>query len=67
MKAWQSLGPLLAAGVLLSGCQSNIEGTPATSPPSPTEPSFPTARPPPSRPAPYAHLTPPTDAQAAVS
>lgn len=45
MKAWQSLGPLLAAGVLLSGCQSNIEGTPATSPQSPTEPSFPTARP----------------------
>ncbi|GAT02666.1 hypothetical protein R4419_18785 [Mycolicibacterium fortuitum] len=57
MKAWQSLGPLLAAGVLLSGCQSNIEGTPATSPQSPTEPSFPTARPTRSSPAPLPSTT----------
>ncbi|WP_135451962.1 hypothetical protein [Mycobacterium sp. DL99] len=48
VKAWQPVGALLAVGVLLSGCQSSIEGTPSTSPQSPTEPSFPTARPSPS-------------------
>lgn len=57
VKAWQSLGALLAVGVLLSGCQSSIEGTPATSPQSPTEPSFPTARPTRSSPAPSPSTT----------
>lgn len=52
VKAWQFVSALLAAGALLSGCQSSIEGTPATSPQSPTEPSFPTARPTRSSPAP---------------
>lgn len=52
VKAWQIVSALLAAGALLSGCQSSIEGTPATSPQSPTEPSFPTARPTRSSPAP---------------
>lgn len=57
VKAWQSLSALLAAGVLLSGCQSSIEGTPSTSPQSPTEPSFPTARPTRSSPAPSPSTT----------
>lgn len=57
VKAWQSLSALLAVGVLLSGCQSSIEGTPATSPQSPTEPSFPTARPTRSSPAPSPSTT----------
>ncbi|WP_139335030.1 hypothetical protein [Mycobacterium sp. GA-1841] len=52
MKAWQSLGALLVAGALLSGCQSNVDGTPQTSPQSPTEPSYPTQRPSRSSPAP---------------
>ncbi|WP_110817584.1 hypothetical protein [Mycolicibacterium peregrinum] len=59
MKAWRSLGALLAAGALVSGCQSSIEGTPATSPQSPTEPSFPTARPTRSSPAPSPSSTAP--------
>ncbi|MEV0668987.1 hypothetical protein [Mycobacterium sp. NPDC050441] len=59
MKAWQSLGALLAVGALLSGCQSSIEGTPATSPQSPTEPSIPTARPTRSSPAPAPGTTAP--------
>ncbi|MGV9798638.1 hypothetical protein ACWDTP_11340 [Mycobacterium sp. NPDC003449] len=46
------LGCLLAAGAALVGCQSSIEGSPVTSPRSPTEPDFPTARPPRSSPAP---------------
>ncbi|OBG89308.1 hypothetical protein A5733_00080 [Mycobacterium sp. NS-7484] len=45
MKAWRFTGALLAAGVLLSGCQSSIEGTPRTGSQSLTEPDFPTARP----------------------
>ncbi len=45
VKVWQSMAALLAACSVLAGCQSSIEGTPATSPQSPTEPSFPTARP----------------------
>lgn len=45
VKATRSLSALLAAGLLLSGCQSSIDGTPRTSPQSPTEPSFPTAKP----------------------
>ena len=57
MKAWQPLGALLAAGALLSGCQSSIDGTPTTSPQSPTEPSFPTARPTRSSPAPSPSTT----------
>ncbi|MGW4096350.1 hypothetical protein [Mycobacterium sp. NPDC004974] len=57
VKAWQPVGALLAAGVLLSGCQSSIEGTPSTSPQSPTEPSFPTARPTRSSPAPSPSTT----------
>ncbi|WP_019345476.1 MULTISPECIES: hypothetical protein [Mycolicibacterium] len=57
MKAWQSLGALLAVGALLPGCQSSIDGTPATSPQSPTEPSFPTARPTRSSPVPSPSTT----------
>ncbi len=57
VKAWQSLGALLAVGALLSGCQSSIEGTPQTSPQSPTEPSFPTSRPTRSSPAPSPSTT----------
>nr|WP_243858363.1 hypothetical protein [Mycobacterium sp. DL440] len=64
MKAWQSLGALLAVGALLSGCQSSIEGTPATSPQSPTEPSFPTARPTRSSPAPSSSTTAPPSTSA---
>ncbi|MFD3038002.1 hypothetical protein ACNQR7_12660 [Mycolicibacterium senegalense] len=57
MKAWQALGALLAVGALLPGCQSSIDGTPATSPQSPTEPSFPTARPTRSSPVPSPSTT----------
>ncbi|OCB11159.1 hypothetical protein A5717_20860 [Mycolicibacterium porcinum] len=57
VKAWQPLSALLAVGALLSGCQSSIEGTPSTSPQSPTEPSFPTARPTRSSPAPSPSTT----------
>lgn len=57
VKAWQSLGALLAVGALLPGCQSSIDGTPATSPQSPTEPSFPTARPTRSSPVPSPSTT----------
>lgn len=67
VKAWQPLSALLAVGVLLSGCQSSIEGTPSTSPQSPTEPSFPTARPTRSSPAPSPSTTaaaPPSTSQA---
>ncbi|MFN6544023.1 hypothetical protein [Mycolicibacterium nivoides] len=57
VKAWQPLSALLAVGVLLAGCQSSIEGTPSASPQSPTEPSFPTARPTRSSPAPSPSTT----------
>ncbi|QZH65828.1 hypothetical protein [Mycolicibacterium farcinogenes] len=57
VKAWQSLGALLAVGALLPGCQSSIDGTPAASPQSPTEPSFPTARPTRSSPVPSPSTT----------
>ncbi|MEN4398635.1 hypothetical protein VXE65_22855 [Mycolicibacterium conceptionense] len=57
VKAWQALGALLAVGALLPGCQSSIDGTPATSPQSPTEPSFPTARPTRSSPVPSPSTT----------
>ena len=40
----------LAAGALLAGCHVGTQGTPVTSPGSPTEPSFPTSRPSTSRP-----------------
>lgn len=55
---------LLAAATLLAGCQSSIEGTPVTSGQSPTEPSFPTARPTRSSPAPprTSAATPPAGA-----
>lgn len=46
------LGCLLTASVVLAGCQSDIDGSPVTSPQSPTEPSFPAARPTRSSPAP---------------
>ncbi|MDV3129539.1 hypothetical protein M1247_31855 [Mycobacterium sp. 21AC1] len=52
MEARLLVSGLLAAGMLLAGCQSSIEGTPVTSSRSPTEPSFPTARPTRSSPAP---------------
>ncbi|MHC9291261.1 hypothetical protein ACRCUN_02280 [Mycobacterium sp. LTG2003] len=52
MKGQLVLGCLLAASAVLAGCQSDIEGSPVTSPQSPTEPSFPTARPTRSSPAP---------------
>lgn len=38
-------GSLLAAGVLLAGCQSTIPGTPQPNAQNPTEPTFPTSRP----------------------
>ncbi|WP_235625385.1 hypothetical protein [Mycolicibacterium neworleansense] len=57
MKAWQALAALLVAGSVLSGCESSIDGTPSTSPQSPTEPSFPTARPTRSSPAPSPSTT----------
>nr|WP_209923619.1 hypothetical protein [Mycolicibacterium lutetiense] len=56
----------MAAGALLSGCQSSIEGTPATSPQSPTEPSFPTARPTRSSPAPSPSTTAPSSTSASA-
>ena len=40
----------LAACALVAGCQSGTQGTPTTSPQSPTEPSFPTSRPSTSKP-----------------
>lgn len=40
-----ALGCALAASVLLAGCQSATDGRPVAEPLSPTEPSFPTARP----------------------
>lgn len=60
VKAWLFVSAVLAVGALLSGCQSSIDGTPATSPQSPTEPSFPTARPTRSSPAPTTSATPPS-------
>lgn len=57
------LGSLLVVGILATGCQSDIEGTPVTSGQSPTEPSFPTTRPSRSSPAP----TPSTSASAPPS
>lgn len=45
MKTHLVVGCSLAVAALLAGCQSSITGTPVTSPPSPTEPSFPTPRP----------------------
>ena len=58
VKAWRCAGALLAAGITLAGCQSSIEGTPQTSPLSPTEPSFPTSRPSRSSPAPTPSTAP---------
>ena len=52
MKAQLLVGCLLTVGTLVAGCRSGVEGTPVTSPESPTEPSFPTARPTRSSPAP---------------
>jgi hypothetical protein len=45
MKAPLIVAGALAAGALLVGCQSTIEGNPKGSTGSPTEPSFPTSRP----------------------
>jgi hypothetical protein len=50
MKARWVLACALATGALVAGCHSGTEGTPVTSPRSPTEPSFPTPRPSTSRP-----------------
>ena len=50
MKTRLVLACVLAAGALVAGCQSGTQGTPVTSPESPTEPSFPTSRPTTSRP-----------------
>lgn len=66
VKAWQFVSAVMAAGALLSGCQSSIEGTPATSPQSPTEPSFPTARPTRSSPAPSPSTTAPSSTSASA-
>jgi hypothetical protein len=66
VKAWQFVSAAMAAGALLSGCQSSIEGTPATSPQSPTEPSFPTARPTRSSPAPSPSTTAPSSTSASA-
>jgi hypothetical protein len=46
MKALPVLASVLAAVALAVGCQSGTTGTPVPSPDSPTEPSFPTSRPP---------------------
>lgn len=59
MKARLMVGCLLAVGVLLTGCNSSIEGSPVTSPLSPTEPDFPTPRPTRSSPAPPTSSTAP--------
>jgi hypothetical protein len=53
------LGAVVAAGAVLTACHSSIEGAPVTSPPAPTEPSFPTPRPSRSSPAPSPGSTPP--------
>lgn len=47
----------LAVCALVAGCHSDIEGSPVTSPGSPTEPSFPTPRPSRSSPAPTSPTT----------
>lgn len=54
------LGALMAAGAVLTACHSSIEGTPVTSAPSLTEPSFPTPRPSRSSPAPSTTTAPST-------
>ena len=53
------LSALLAVGVALTACHSRIEGAPVTSPPEPTEPSFPTPRPSRSSPVPSPSTTTP--------
>jgi hypothetical protein len=45
MRARRIAACALAAGALLVGCQSTIEGNPKASTGSPTEPNFPTSRP----------------------
>ncbi|TPG29901.1 hypothetical protein [Mycolicibacterium hodleri] len=45
MNARLMAGSLLAAGVLLAGCQSTIAGVPQPNAQNPTEPTFPTSRP----------------------
>lgn len=61
MKARLVLAGVLAAGALAAGCHTGTRGTPVTSPPAPTEPTFPTSRPSTSRPAPTPSSTrPPT-------
>ncbi|WP_422742698.1 hypothetical protein ACN27E_15305 [Mycobacterium sp. WMMD1722] len=75
MRARLIMASALAAGALLSGCQSAITGTPVTSPDSPTEPNVPTPRPTrtptataspsaPATPAPSPSPAPPTAAEA---
>ncbi|OBC10321.1 hypothetical protein A5784_36710 [Mycobacterium sp. 852013-50091_SCH5140682] len=59
MTARPLLGALLISGVLLTACHSSIEGAPVTSPPSLTEPTFPTPRPSRSSPAPSPSTTTP--------
>ena len=60
MKTRLVLACVLAVGALVAGCQSGTQGTPVTSPESPTEPSFPTSRPSTSRPTTTARTTPST-------
>ena len=50
MRSQLVLAGLLVAAALVAGCQSGTQGTPVTSPESPTEPRFPTSRPSTSRP-----------------
>lgn len=57
MRARQLAACAMAAGALISGCQSVIPGTPEPNAGSPTEPSFPTPKPSRSTPLP---ATPPT-------
>ncbi|HEX7823712.1 MAG TPA: hypothetical protein VF477_02300 [Mycobacterium sp.] len=45
MKARRIAACVLAAGALLVGCQSTVDGNPKASTGSPTEPNFPTSRP----------------------
>ena len=52
MKTRLVLACVLAAGALLSGCRSDIQGMPVTASSEPAEPSFPTSRPSTSRPTP---------------
>jgi hypothetical protein len=62
MKARQLAACVIAAGALVSGCQSTVPGTPQPNAGSPTEPNFPTPKPSRSTPPPVTPVTPSTPA-----